>query len=116
MDSESRCFTFMTFDVVVELIRRQVEAQPGDAGGGCSDDGRKFKIWFTVGDGVPTLAMVSHECWHLFMSIMSYVDQHEHRFSELADEVYAYSFQTLFSTVLDFMLGSEMYQKALKGV
>ena len=71
-------------------------------------DGNIFGIWF---NGLVCPDEVVHECWHLFMSIMATADDKEHIFLELNDEIYAYSFHTLFNDVLDAVTGLKAYKE-----
>lgn len=82
---------------------------------GAPKEGSLFKIWFK---GIVTSEEVVHECWHLFMTIMAVMDDDAKYFIDLNDEIYAYSFHTLFSKVLDAITRmkkyKEIYEKEIK--
>ena len=62
-----------------------------------SDTGSvKFKMWFKPN---PSYPCVVHECWHCYMAAMSFMDKRVHKFSELYEEIYAYSFSVFFNDV-----------------
>ena len=72
------------------------------------ENGNLFKVWFK---GIVTSEEVVHECWHLFMTIMAVMDDSEKYFIDLNDEIYAYSFHTLFNKVLDAITSMKKYKE-----
>ena len=113
---EKKYFEVMTFKVCLELRDDVPKDFAEKAVGGVydlPDDNMVFRMWFNTSNGTPGLRIISHECWHLFMTIMNYIDKHEHTFEELNNEIYAYNFHKLFNDVIGNMFNMKMYQKAL---
>ena len=110
--TEAVSFDFLTFTVFVEMRDDVPDGFLDIAAGGCYDDPDtcKFGIWFK--DPSPSCNMIVHECWHLYMSLMSYIDHAPHTFEELNSEIYAYSFQLLYGQVLDIIYNSKHYKAA----
>lgn len=110
---ERKKFEFLVFDVEV-ILREDVPKGFSDCAlGGVydvpSDDGcLEFKVWFK---GVPAKDAIVHECWHLFMHMMADVDGHDHTFLELNNEIYAYSFHTLYNSVVSILTNMKLYKK-----
>jgi len=111
-------FSFLTFKVTIELRDTAPSEWAETAVGGCYDEpdkDRTFRMWFLMKNeddySLPSLKIIAHECWHLFMTIMNHVDKWEHTFEELNNEIYAYNFHMLFSMVLDSILDSKSYRK-----
>lgn len=71
-------------------------------------DSNLFKIWFK---GVVTAEEVVHECWHLFMTMLAVMDDSEKYFVDLNEEIYAYSFHTLFGKILDAITSMKKYKE-----
>ena len=67
-----------------------------------------FTIWFK--EYIST-SRLCHECWHLFMTIMKYIDSQYHGFSELNSEIYAYTFHALCVKVEDTATGMKLYKE-----
>ena len=114
---ERKKVKFLSFKIIVEIRDDTPEGFGEEAAGGCYDqpnENNEFKIWFTVERGAVGLKAITHECWHLFMSIMKMIDTHEHTFEELNNEIYAYSFHNLFGDVLGAVINSKLYQKAIE--
>lgn len=65
-----------------------------------------FKIWFRKSLDYETLV---HKCWHLFMTMLMSMDNKPHYFAELNDEIYAYSYHTLVSNVLETVTEMKAY-------
>ena len=107
----------LTFKVEIKLYDKTPKGMPDYADGGVYDDlsldkdHDAFKIWFSFARGIPTLQTLVHECWHLYMTILSHVDNHEHTFEELNNEVYAYCFQDIFHTVFNAVICSKTYKR-----
>ena len=115
--TERKSFSFLTFKIVVEIREDVPDGYDKNSAAGCQDDpgdDEVFRIWFSMKEELPSLTSVVHECWHLFMAVMNYVDKHEHTFEEMNNEIYAYNFHLLFSKVLDSILESKMYQRYSK--
>jgi hypothetical protein len=114
---ERKRFSFLTRRVLVEIRDDSPEGWPSIADAGCytePDDKGEFLVWFSVERGVPGLSTISHECWHLFMTILGYADKNEYSFDVLDSEIYAYNFQILFMDVLNSLLNSKAYQGHLE--
>lgn len=84
------------------------EADGGVYGKPIIDDPTTFRIWFK---GVVKDYVFVHECWHLFFAIMKYLDTRIHTFDELYEEIYAYSFHTLYLNVLETVTNMKLYKK-----
>lgn len=113
VQTERKSFRFLGFTVLVELRDNPPEGFLEKTAGGCfddPDDKGRFRVWF-LGD-LPPLKVISHECWHLYMTILGYMDTHEHTFEELNNEIYAYNFNILFENVLTLLFSMKRYQKA----
>ena len=113
---ERKKLEFLSFRIILEIRDKAPDEWDENACGGCydaPDDDICFKLWFALETSIPTFRTISHEVWHLFMTIMNYADKHEHTFEELNNEIYAYSFHTLFGMVMDSLLESKAYQKAI---
>ena len=105
----------MTFKVIVELREDVPEGFLENAAGGCYDEPDEkmtFHIWFK--GGAPGLKVIAHECWHLFMTVMGYIDPHEHDFPELNSEIYAYNWHEMFNNVLSCLFNMRRYQEGLE--
>lgn len=114
---ERKYFSFLTFKVVVELREDVPEGFNEVAAAGCHDepdDKGRFRLWFSFKEDIPSFGTIAHESWHLFMTIMYYIDKFDHSFEELNSEMYAYNFHILFSTILDIVLGSDTAKKRLE--
>ena len=117
---EHKFIKVLTFTVLVEIRDDMVEEVPEYADGGVHDgpfmkNGRIcFKIWFSLVRGLPAIQHIVHECWHLYMTILKYIDEHEHTFEELNNEVYAYTFQDSFQNIFNTILTSKIYQKLIE--
>lgn len=59
------------------------------------------------------MEIVSHECYHLFMRILGFVDDRAYTFKELNAEIYAYKFGELGKRVL-LALKAMPYYKVLE--
>lgn len=109
-------FEFLTFDVDVVLrddvpelfdkhcdggIYNKVDEQGGTTG---------IAIWFK---GLPSMEIVTHECYHLFMRILEFIDGQAYTFKEMNSEIYAYQFGELCQTVLDKLRSLPYYHELL---
>lgn len=117
--SEHKCFKVLTFTVDLELCSSPIKDAPENADGGVNDEpyfvsGHPvFKIWFSFAHGIPATSIIAHECWHLYMTILSYVDSHYHTFQELNNEIYAYTFQDIFNEVMNAVVSSKLCKKKI---
>lgn len=106
---EKKKFRFLIYDVEV-CFRDDIPEGFGESAAagtyqGCIDG--KFKMWFK---DLPAPEEIAHECWHLFMQIMSFVDSHEHTFEELISEIYAYNFHIFFCEVVKALTSMKRYK------
>ena len=117
--TEHKRFRIFTFMIEVELRDDVPEGAPEYADGGVCDDPylssgfMTFKIWFSFIRRIPTMSMIAHECWHLYMTILDHVDIHSHTFSELNHEIYAYFFQDIFNNVMNTVVSSKLCKKKI---
>lgn len=112
---EKAYFTLKTFKVCVELREDVPKGFTENAVGGCYDEPDEnlvFTVWFK--GGAPGLKIIAHECWHLFMTVMNYIDMHEHTFKELNSEVYAYDWHEMVDNVLTCLFNMKRYQAGLE--
>lgn len=102
-------FDFLGFDVQVSLVDKSPEGHREEAFAGVSPmENGVFKIWFK---GLVTPQIVAHEAWHLYMKILATMDNKEHYFIELNEEIYAYNFHTLYGKVLETVTSMKKYHK-----
>ena len=103
-------FDFLGCDVQVSLVDKSPEGHREEALAGVSpmENGNVFKIWFK---GLVTPQTAAHETWHLFMTILATMDNKEHFFLELNEEIYAYNFHTLYGKVLETVTSMKKYHK-----
>lgn len=119
MNSETKKITLLDRDIKLILFENEVpdhyfsenvpEISKNNAKAGVTlyEDG-SFSIWFK---GRPTIEVIAHEAWHLFMRQMSILDQMDHTFEELHSEIYAYTFENLISQILDKLCDMKLYKK-----
>ena len=103
-------FDFLGCDVQVSLVDKSPEGHREEALAGVSpmENGNVFKIWFK---GLVTPQIVAHETWHLYMTILATMDNKEHYFIELNEEIYAYNFHDLYGKVLETVTSMKKYHK-----
>lgn len=117
--TEHKCFKVMTFTVDIELCSGPMKDAPENADGGVSSEpyvvsGHPvFRVWFSFSHGIPTMSIIAHECWHLYMTILGYVDSHYHTFLELNSEIHAYTFQDVFHEVMNAVVSSKLCKKKI---
>lgn len=111
MKKYCKSFTFWGIEIQVSLINEIPEDWDQQASAGVSYiQDKKTEIWFKeISDN-----LVAHECWHLFMHLLEYVDNKQHYFSELNSEIYAYDFQELVKFVTSIIKESPMYEELKK--
>jgi hypothetical protein len=111
MTLQKKKIEFLACDIIVMLTDSAPKGFRDDALAGvyeAPEKGNQFKVWF---NGLITANEVVHECWHLFFTMMSVMDVNPKMFCELNDEIYAYSFHTLFDKVLDTITGMKKYKE-----
>lgn len=111
MKVSKKSFSFLAFTVEVWLTDSPPEGFREESLAGVfyrepNDD--IVRIWFK---GLVNTDTVVHECWHLFIEMLSAMDNKPHYFSELYDEIYAYFFHTLVSKVLETVTSMKEYKK-----
>ena len=114
---EKKRFEFLSYKVIVEIRDTPPTEWDKGACGGCydkPDENFNFKVWFSLDKCIPNIRSISHECWHLFMTILNYVDNCNHTFEELNNEIYAYNFHILFGRVFDCIVNSKAGSKAIE--
>lgn len=110
---EKKTFDFLGIQVECLLTDTVPDEYRSEALGGVygcpvKDDPTTFRIWFK---GLVKDTTIVHECWHLYFAIMKYIDTRIHTFEELYEEIYAYSFHTLYLRVLDTITSMKTYKK-----
>ena len=114
---EKKKFEFLSYTIVVEIRDKPPTKWDERACGGCydkPDENINFRIWFSLDKNIPNIRTIAHECWHLFMTIMNYIDKFNHTFEELNNEIYAYNYHILFGNVFDCVINSKAYSKILE--
>ena len=109
MKINKKSFDFLAFKVEVWLTDSAPKGFRDEALAGVfhhEANSPIFKIWFKK--TVTTNSLV-HECWHLFMTILSAMDCTPHYFDELNSEIYAYSFHSLTQNVLETATSMKAY-------
>ena len=110
---ESKTFRFLGVTVECLLTDTIPDGFSSDASGGVYtlpvvDDPTTFRVWFK---GLVKDYVFVHECWHLFFAIMQFIDNRVHTMDELYEEIYAYSFQTLYSGVMEIITHMKLYKR-----
>lgn len=109
MKVSKKRFNYLCFIIEVWLVDSAPEGFREEAVAGVfphEDNSSLFKIWFKKSLSYESLV---HECWHLFMTMLIAMDNKPHYFSELNNEIYAYSYHTLVSNVLETVTGMSAY-------
>ena len=109
--TEIRTVRWNVFEIRVELREDTPEEFTDKAVAGVwdePDDKGRFRVWFKA---LPAEDAFSHEAWHLFFTILMFTDEHNHTMAELNSEIYAYSFQYLYSQIKDCVTGMKLYKK-----
>lgn len=109
MKPSRKRFNFLAFVIEVYLTDSAPEGFREEAVGGVfphEDNSPVFKIWFKK---TITQESLVHECWHLFMTMLMVIDNKPHYFEELNTEIYAYSYHSLVSNVLETVTGMKAY-------
>lgn len=107
-------FNFLAFTVEVWITDSTPEGFREKAVAGVfqhEDNSPLFKIWFKKTLSYESLV---HECWHLFMTMLMAMDNKPHYFLELNDEIYAYSYHSLVSNVLETATSMKIYSDYFK--
>lgn len=110
---ELKTFDYLGITIECVLTDEVPEEFSSNAMGGVygvpvKDDPTTFRVWFK---GLVKDTTFVHECWHLFFAIMKYVDTRIHTFDELYEEIYAYSFHSLYIKVVETITNMKMYKK-----
>lgn len=113
MKSEKKTFDFLGIKIECLLTDTSPEDFGDNADGGVYgvpvlDNPTTFRVWFK---GLVKDFVVVHECWHLYFAIMKYIDSRVHTLDELYEEIYAYTFHTLYSRVLETVTTMKLYKK-----
>lgn len=114
MKSSKKSFNFLAFTVEVYITDSAPNGFRKEAVAGVyphEDNSPVFKIWFKKTLTQETLV---HECWHLFMTMLMAMDNRPHYFDELNTEIYAYSFHSLVSNVLETATNMKAYTEYFK--
>ena len=114
MIKEKKRFDFMVFRIEVQMRDEPPYGFSSEALAGVYDepnDDNIYMLWFNK---LPSKEVITHECWHLFMTLMAQIDTHEHGFLELNGEIYAYNFHILYSKILDALCGMKYYKELYK--
>lgn len=109
MKVSKKRFPFLAFTVEVWLTDSAPNEFRKEAVAGVfphEDNSPLFKIWFKKS---LTYESLVHECWHLFMTMLVGMDNKPHYFAELNDEIYAYSYHSLVSNVLETATSMKAY-------
>ena len=103
-------FLGVRVDVWLYSDDEPVEGHREGVFGWCDYDieNQEFAIGFR---GLICEAAIVHECFHLYFAILSLMDAKEHTMGDLIDEIYAYSFQDLYSKVLETVTGMKLYKR-----
>ncbi len=70
-------------------------------------------IWFK---DLPSMETVTHECYHLFMRVLEFIDGQAYTFKEMNSEIYAYQFGGLCQGVLDALRSFPYYHALLDAI
>lgn len=110
---QKKTFDFMGVKVECILTDKEPEDYSPGADGGVYgapvlDDPTTFRVWFK---GLVKDYVIVHECWHLYFAIMKHIDSRVHTLDELYEEIYAYTFHTLYSRVLETVTTMKLYKK-----
>ena len=111
MKGYKKAFDFLGFSVEVWLVNSVPNGHRAEALAGVEPhepNSPIVQIWFK---GLVNPTMVVHECWHLYMEMLSAMDNKAHWFDELNSEIYAYSFHSLFDKVLENVTGMKEYHR-----
>lgn len=113
MIKEKKTFDFLGVEVECLLTDTPPEDfSPGAEGGvygvPVKDDPTTFRVWFK---GLVKDTTFVHECWHLFFAIMKYIDTRIHTFDELYEEIYAYTFHSLYLKLVETTTHMKTYHK-----
>lgn len=111
MKVSKKKFDFLAFTVEVWLTDSAPIGFKEEAIAGVfphEDNSPVFKIWFKKSLSYESLV---HECWHLFMTMLMVMDKEPHFFSELNSEIYAYSYHSLVSNVLETATSMKAYSE-----
>ena len=114
MIKEKKRFDFMVFRIEVQMRDEPPYGFSEEALGGVYDEPNNDNIYMIWFNKLPSKEAIVHECWHLFMTLMAQVDNHEHGFLELNGEIYAYSFHILYSNILDALCSMKYYNQLYK--
>ena len=116
MIKEKKTFDFMgIFKINLELWDGTPDGFTPNAIAGVYDEPSEDKegnpvytLWF---DGLVDGYVIMHESWHLFCTMMTHIDSHEHSWKDLNSEIYAYNFHVLSSEILETLTGMKHYKK-----